>query len=330
VMGVCMWTIRPLMGLFKLLVRLLHTNPIQLIRASVATLLVAGVTAAVLIWTPWPAGRTAPGYVEYQDFSVLRADTAGFVREIHVQDGQHVSAGDLLVELENRELSTEVRDLELAIEQSSLKYHGHLRDKQTASAQIEAENRQALREQLAQKAKQHLGLSIRATISGRVLARQLIWKSGTFVKKGAEIVKIGTEARKEFRASLSQEDRDSLAAGGKDMRIRLRATDPFKASVRRVDPRASSQPLHEALTIVAGGDIAVRSSGSSETESKYELVEPRFTADFSLPKDVALATPVGTTGMITLRPRKYSSLGEGIYWSINYWLDEQLKAAFDS
>ena len=94
------------------------------------------------------------------------------------------------------------------------------------------------------------------------------------------------------------------------MRIRLRASDPFRASLRRVDPRASSAPLHEALTIVSGGDLAVRPTNSQDSEHKYELIEPRFTADFSLPQQVAIAIPVGTTGTITLRPQKYESLGQ--------------------
>ena len=98
VLGVCMWTIRPLIGLGKLLLQLAHTNPIQLVRAGVATSIACAVAAGFLLWTPWPAGRTAPGYVEYEDFAVLRADSSGFVKQIHVKDGQQVSEGAVLVE----------------------------------------------------------------------------------------------------------------------------------------------------------------------------------------------------------------------------------------
>ena len=330
VLGLCMWTIRPALDLGRLLLRLLHTNPIQLARAGLATAFAISLAAFALLCTPWPAGRTAPGYVEYQDRSVPRADSSGFVREIRVRDGQLVSAGELLVQLENRELASEVIDLALAVEQSTLRYHGHLREKNATGAQVEAENRQALRERLIEKTRQRDALSIRATTSGRVLARQLDWKRDTFIERGAEILTIGTEARKEFRASLSQEDRDSLAAGGKDMQIRLRSTEAFSATARRVDPRASNRAPHDALTVVAGGDLAVRPTDDRDSDNKYELIEPRFTADFSLPQQVASEIPVGTTGIVTLRPRKYDSLGEGIYWSINNWLEAQIKSAFAS
>ena len=148
-----------------------------------------------------------------------------------------------------------------------------------------------------------------------------------WLAEGDEILLVGDESHKEFRASLSQEDVDALAGvdAENQLPIRIHARNPVAATLKRVTPRANSAPLHEALTASGGGRLAVRESAS---ESGYELVEPRFTAEFALPADSVDRFPTGTIGEVRLQPRRFGSLGEGLYRSVSDWIDDRVADAF--
>jgi putative peptide zinc metalloprotease protein len=327
--GIVAWFGKPAWKMVKLLADLRQLDPRMFFRTATMSLLAAGLFAGVFYFTPWPGGRVAPGYVEFRDSSVVRAGSPGFVSFIHVIDGQRVHEGDPLVDLSNPELESEVVDLEIALEQSRIRQQQHVQKKDAVASQVETENRNAILKRLSEKQKQLDSLQIRAPQSGRVMARGLTWKHGTYLKEGDEVGLIGDDAHKEFRASLSQEDADALAGAGDSLAIRIHARSPVSATLRRMTPRATVEPPHEALTAAGGGRLAVRERWTSKGESEYELVEARFVAEFTLPEESVDRFPTGAVGEVTLRPRKYGSLGEGLYRSVSEWVDVQIAAAFD-
>ncbi len=76
---------------------------------------------------------------------MVGALSAGFVREIHVHDGQQVSKGQPLLVLESRELKRELADLDLQIRQSSIRSQRHEQKGEIAQKQAEAKNRERMR-----------------------------------------------------------------------------------------------------------------------------------------------------------------------------------------
>ena len=67
--------------------------------------LTAVMAAAFLHFCPSPTVISAPVVIDYEPMSVVRAQTAGFAETIHVENGDYVEPGQLLVTLENRELA---------------------------------------------------------------------------------------------------------------------------------------------------------------------------------------------------------------------------------
>ena len=202
IVALLIWSGKTLLRWFRNGAMLLSRSPARFARAALA-IVVAVTAVGGLLSAPWPATRTAPGFVEHRDLAVIRAGSPGFVIAVHVHDGQEVVAGDVLIELQNHELEAEVRDLLSAIHQSELKYHRLLKDQKTADAQVESGNKAALEKRLSEKQRQFDTLTVIAPQSGRVMSRSLPWMLGTFANEGDELLAIGDDTRKEFLASVA-------------------------------------------------------------------------------------------------------------------------------
>lgn len=322
------WLGRPAIKSLQAARQLQLANPSQFRKTTLRVGILTSVAVAMLVFAPWPFPRSAPGFVEYRDLAVIRAESPGFVHSIAVDDGEIVEAGQLLIELENRELATDVGDLEAALEQSEIRRDRAIGDQNTAAAQIEEENLAAIKKRLVEKQRQFNSLSIRAPIAGRVMSRTLKWKLGTYATEGTELVTIGDESQKEFRASLSQTDADALRAAPRAT-LHLPSIGRLEAEARRINPKASFTPPHAALTSVTGGPLAVREVPveRQRQNEKFEFAEPRQTADFPLDASESARFPVGKTGRVTLSAQAYGSLGAGLYWTVRNHVDQQLQAA---
>ena len=108
------------------------------------------VTIVFLRYFPWPIQVSAPAIIEYKTPTIVRADAAGFVKAVHVVAGQSVKQGDLLVELENRELETRLRGLELDREKSMIRSRSLHQNREIAAYQSEYASRQSIEKQTSE------------------------------------------------------------------------------------------------------------------------------------------------------------------------------------
>jgi len=322
------WLGRPLLLVAKTATHMQVANPRLFRRAALRVSGLTAIVAALLIVAPWPLPRSAPGFVEYRNLAVIRAESPGFIASIEVADGEVVEAGQLLITLENHELATDVDDLRAAYEQSEIRRDQAIGEQNTAAVQIEDENLAAISKRLTEKQRQFTALSVRAPMAGRVMSRTLKWRLGTYATEGSELVTIGDESQKEFRASLTQTDADALRSSP-SVALHLPSVGRFAADARRVIPKASFTPPHAALTSVNGGPLAVREIPAERQNGtdQFEFTEPRLTADFPLDGSHAALIPVGKTGHITLAAQAHGSLGAGLFWTIRDQIDRQLKVA---
>lgn len=307
--------------------RLLIQAPSQFVRAALVSSVVGAMLVATLWLTPWPFASTAPGFVEHQDLAVVRAGSSGFVRSTHVVDGQAVVAGQLLIELENLELITEVNDLLAQIDQADLRYLKHVKDLKHAEAQIEAAHRDSLDKRLTEKRRQLESLTIRAPVAGRVMSRSLITLKGTYAHEGDELLAVGDEGRKEFRLSVAQSDAARLAIS-KPVVFRLPSAGLLCGDVSQIAPHATQVPPHLALTAATGGSLPVRpvsdQAADGERATSYEFLEPRVTVRIALDANTSNAIFAGAVGSALLPGDVYENLGEGLYFNTQRWVREQL------
>lgn len=329
VAGLAMWIAPPALRAFQVLADQHRANRWSTVRAGVVSVLLAASTMA-LLYVPWPGAHTAPGIVEYQDSIVVRAGSPGFVTAIHVQDGQLVQRGDLLVEMTNDELEAEYRDLAAAIEQSEARRRINLEKHEQAAAQVERENQRALKKRLAEKERQLEGLICRSPISGTVMARNLDTLLMTHLEEGAEILAVGDDKHKQVRISIAQEDAPLFRSRtGVPVSLRMRSAERSQGRLTRIIPRASKTPPHLALCAPLGGPLAVTNKGRRDEEesNENELVSPRFTGIVELPDRLCASYHAGELGYAMIRNGDTDSVAQVLYRRAAGWFENQLSHA---
>lgn len=294
---------------------------------AVSSALLAGFIAAVVL-VPWPGDRTVPAIVQFEPLSVLRAESAGFIDEVLVVDGQSVEEGQILVRLRNDDLSVEREELEFEIARSAASQRMFQQQDAIASVQIEQRNQFEKQRQLEERNKQLAALEIRAPHAGRVLARELTARKGTYVEAGDPILEVANDEEKEIQISIPQPDidayRDSMQ---KPVHVYLPGVKNFRGRLSRVEPRALRSPRHEAFCVPNGGPISVVAKGTDdEDRTQYEYVTPRFLGHVALPRDFTARLRSGQSGYISL-PGSDISLGRGMYRLVATWVEEKTREA---
>jgi len=288
---------------------------------------VAAITAALML-VPWPGDRTAPAIVQFEPLSVLRADSEGFVDEILVNNDEEVRAGQLLVRLRNRDLVVERDELESELARSVTAQRMYLDHDELASAQIEERNQIEQQRQLDELNQQLDALEIRAPHAGRVIARDLKARLGTYLHAGDPIVEVASDTQKQLHISIPQPDIDSFrVAIALNVHVYLSGKPAFDARLSSVDPSALRTPRHESFCAPNGGPISVVVAGSNEDEgARYEYVRPRFLGHVALPADVAESVRSGQSGYVSL-PTHDVSLGKGMYRVVANWVEQKTREA---
>jgi putative peptide zinc metalloprotease protein len=261
--------------------------------------------AIVFLGVPMPDTRHVPAIIEYSPKIVVRAGTDGFVDRIHIKAGQIVATGDMLVELRNPKLQTELTRLDLEIQQANLKASALRSRREMAAYQAEMKGIEDLQQRRREKLAQVEQLVVRAPGSGKVVSRCLDWHLGTYFHEGDEIIRIGDEQKKEVVASVSQSELDSFSQFiGCHVRIQVSGRDPFSATLSRVSPRATTLLPHPALAAINGGPLAVmrpdRKSNQANDGGEVQLINPRFRATLPLNEQQSTALRAGRRARISL------------------------------
>ena len=202
-------------------------------RGVVRLAVAAIVVAALLVGLPAPWLQRTPALVEYAPLTILRAQAPGLVSRVHVVSGQRVESGQLLVELDNEQLHQELRDLDLALEQSEGRLRTLRNREQLAALEAELAEHKNLTDRREEKRREAAHLEIVAPCPGQVLTPHPEQLVGTYAAVGRELVALGDEDHKELVLSIDQEDiasfQDSLARP-------VPAHARFGSTVRRVVP----------------------------------------------------------------------------------------------
>jgi putative peptide zinc metalloprotease protein len=286
---------------------------------------IAATGVIVFGFVPWPGTCGAPAIVEYAPHTVVRAASAGFVKEVHVESSQQVETGQLLVVLENRQLARDVADLELQLRQSELRGRQHEQKGELAAQQAEAKEREALEIQLAEKRAQFDELTVHAPSAGKTICQNLSALIGTYLQEGDEIVSLGDEAKKELRLSVSQDDLDVFAQRvGKPVCVDVSRHALWHSQLAKVIPRATLSPTHPALAAANGGPLPVKPVAQPKDGSDaHELLAPRFTGIVSLSQSEARQLHAGERADVRYRPLG-QSIGQHLCDVSSRWIRQRL------
>ncbi len=289
-------------------------------------------SVAMAVTVPAPSVVSAPIIVDYKPLTVVRAETSGFVSEIHVANQQTVQAGELLVVLRNRELEAELAQVVSEVAKSKLRGKSLKKQEKIAEWQAEQAAQESLEEQLGELQGKQDRLKIYAAESGRLIARDLASKLGTHLEAGTELCSIGTEECKEAIALVSQSDARHIAnSENSQVDLRIWGRPQLKsAKLASLTPRARDDLPHFAFAGAYGGPLDVvqrnqveQESATSELEGELMLTEPRVQVWLELDPQTSLGLRAGETGLAHLRGRS-SSMGDYLWEKSFRWLKNQI------
>ncbi len=279
--------------------------------------LVTALALCGLLLFSWSEQVTVPAVVEYRDPIAVKAASSGFVQNVAIRSGMQVAKGDLLVELDNPELRSELQQTRLEIAALETESRLRLRGDNISAYQSLKERISALQERASALAKEVEQLEIRASGDGVVVAEQLDELPGHYLQKGTDICLLVDEGKKLLHASAAQDDIEGFR--GREgqsvlVDIPLSGHDPFFGKIAAVAPQASRVIEQPAFSTTAGGPVAVRAvaftpQGTEQAGTPgYEFFLPRFKVEIEAPPAQAQSLRVGQQAVVEARGRRLTPL----------------------
>lgn len=327
--GVALWFGLPIFKQLKLLfgpeAKLTPSGP----RMAVSAVALAATVTGMFGVLKAPATKSSPAIVQFAEETILRAQASGFIREVLVQDGEAVRAGDRLIVLDNPTLVNEVVELERLANEALIQSRIYQQQHEIALSQTELKKHQELTEQLNEKRAEAAGLQVTAPFDGFVFKRQLGNRVGSFAKRGDELLTVAQQRTKEVVVSIDQRDLESIQGNeGEDLRVALPGLTVFRSKLLRVNPRASLQPTHPSLCAHAGGVLPVRPAQTSDEQDgpRFELLAPRFNVVLELDEESSERVQSGQRGRAFFATCQ-QSLGSYLFLASKDWLETKIEIA---
>lgn len=277
-------------------------------QADSRKVLITGLSLAAVLLVlivPWRSSVEIPAVLEASRTSALHAPVAARLKAVHVQDGQTVAAGDLLLELDSPDLDSrqaivrrETEILQLQLRRQSA------RSETVADASI-------LEQRLAEAVAEYRGLAaqrerlqLRATQAGVVRDLQRDLSTGRWLHPAESLARI-VEPGLRLRGYLAEENLWRIETGSEG---RFITDDPARPSMKvrldEVDATGAAYLELEALSSDHGGPIAVRRDAQHRAEPVQAQYGVRLTL---LEDDIRPDHPL--RGVVLLDGQRQSLLG---------------------
>ncbi|MEZ5658233.1 MAG: efflux RND transporter periplasmic adaptor subunit [Burkholderiaceae bacterium] len=197
----------------------LASRPRELLRESSRARQIAYATGALLLaaiaFLPLPYHITADARIEGASQQVLAAPVAGYIGTVYARPGDHVLAGQPVVELDDRELRLEKRRWSAELAQIEKRYGDALaKEDQTEIAVQRARISQA-RAQISIIDKQLARIRLVAPYDGLVISGDLAQSLGAPVKRGETLVTIAPVGEYRIMVQVDERQIDRIREGQK-------------------------------------------------------------------------------------------------------------------
>lgn len=322
---VTLWYLWPLMRTLKFLALGSETEQPRRWRCLVVSAACLAVLVVSAQRLPAPTVISAPAVVQTRPLSIVHSLASGRVVRVAVETGDLVSAGDVLLELENPDLEVDLQQLRIEIKASSRREIRHLNQGEVTAAEVERSSRTAMTRRAGELLRMIEGLKVQAPRAGRVVTRQLGELLGRDLPQGTELLKIASTTRPQLIALVPQSEAQSLRGReGQAVRSWLWGHPQWlQGEIEHVEPRATQIAAHPALTAEAGGPLPVvardpREEKESELDSsQWLMTEPQLEVIITLDA-TSDRLALGETGIVRL-PIRNGSLWDYVVLKINCW-----------
>ncbi len=215
-----------------------------------AAALVASLAAVACVPLPYRVG--APAHIEGAVQRIVAAPLEGFLQASHVRPGDTVRAGDLLVELADKDLVLEQRKLEAALTQHENGYAAALARADRAQFVISQGKAVEARAQLELVREQLARTRLLAPIDGVVIKGDLSQALGAPVQRGDALLTLAPAER--FRLIIDVDERDiAQVERGQTGQLALASlpVETLGFVVERVTPVAAVHDGHNSFEVEA-------------------------------------------------------------------------------
>lgn len=263
------------------------------------------VAVLLLVAVPWRSSVEVPAMLEAGRASALHAPVAARVRQVNVSDGQAVSKGQVLVELESPDLASRqaIARREIEIQQLQMRRRAGRSETAADAGIVEQQLAEAVAEYRGLSA-QRERLSLRAPEAGQLrdLLPQL--QVGRWVSPKDPLARV-VEPGARLRGFLAEADLWRVAPGATG---RFIADDPMhpalEVQLTEVDTNGVAYIDQEALTSDHHGPIAVR----RDENHRAEPVQAQYGARLKV-LDASVTPSQPLRGVVVLQGRGESLLG---------------------
>jgi multidrug efflux pump subunit AcrA (membrane-fusion protein) len=195
---------------------------------------------AVLSLLPWPYRIEAAVALRSQDIIFMPAPFDGYLRQAHIEVGDTVKAGALLVELDTRELVLEEAMAAADAARYTREAEKAQAARQLADMQIAIAREQQAISKLELIRHQLAHARLRAPFAGVVVEGELKKNIGTAVRKGDLLVKLAHTGETYVELEIDQADIHELSVGSRGEFAFVGRPDlRYPLVIERIDPAAT-------------------------------------------------------------------------------------------
>jgi putative peptide zinc metalloprotease protein len=282
-------------------------------------LLVGSFMSVLLFGVSWRKTISIPAVVLFEEQYSIRAEISGFVKTILVAPGDQVRQGETLLLLENNELQSMTKVMQLEAQIMDVEERQAHVQRRYGALQILEERQKVLAAQQENVERDRTALEIVAPDTGIVVGENLASLVGTYVSKGQELFLVVKQEKKQLLASVSQDDvKVFLGKVGEKVVVDMKTSGlgEFAATIERVAPTASRKVLHFSLAANYGGPFDVKAA--TGTEQGLMLFTPHFAVTLHPPDGVRQALRSGQQAWVRISGTSQSP-GRLLWKTIRSW-----------
>ncbi len=212
------------------------------------------VLMAMIFFFPWPYSTFCEGVTWVPDEAQVYSGVDGFVAELHVADVSAVERGQLMVTMDNIELSMEVKQLELMRDEYQARYEKVFQTDRTEAALIEDEL-DRIHAELDRAYERYQALRIISPLQGYFIFKDPVSLQGRFLRRGTLLGYV-LNNKVLIRVVVPQADIEKVRQDVQRIEIRL-ASDINKTFMAKIigEVPAASRSLPSAVLSLEGGGL---------------------------------------------------------------------------
>ena len=202
--------------------------------------LAGAIALAVLAAWPTTYRVVAPARVEGAVQQMIAAPVDGFVRTVAARPGELVRADQVIVQLEDQDLTLEREKWDSEIAQLDKQYREALSKDDAAQIVVARSKLEQARSQLDLAQRQLERTRLKAPFDGVLISGDLSQSIGMPVKRGQELMTIATERAYRIVAEVDEQDIAALQVGQSAQVMFAALAQPVVFSVTRIAPVATA------------------------------------------------------------------------------------------